>query len=83
MISLGIYVMEAANNYFGGSEKKNFDLDSLIPKLEGLRTLVVYNSPYAVRSLLFYHIIPHFSSKNIFIAVYSDTMYRRLEKTYE
>lgn len=48
-----------------------------------MRTLIVYNSPYAARSLLLYHIIPHFSSKNIFIAVYSDTMYRRLEKTYE
>jgi len=48
-----------------------------------LRTLIIYNSPYAARSLLFYHIIPQFSSKNIFIAVYSDTMYRRLEKTYE
>ncbi len=68
----------------GGGVDIKFDLDDLIPKLESLRTLIVYASPYAERSLLFYHLLPHFSrSKNIFIAVYSDTMYRRLEKTYE
>ncbi|AEA47111.1 hypothetical protein [Archaeoglobus veneficus] len=75
--------MEISNNYFERGENENFDLDSLLPRLEHLRTLIVYNTPYAARSLLFYHILPHFSSKNIFIAVYSDTMYRRLEKTYE
>ena len=65
----------------GGED--NFDLDNLISKLEGLRTLIVYDSPYAARSLLFYHILPHFSFKNIFIAVHSDTMFRRLKKTCE
>jgi len=68
---------------FGGGGEKNFNLNNIISKLEGLGTLIVYDSPYAARSLLFYHILPHFSSKNIFIAVYSDTMYRRLEKTCE
>lgn len=63
-------------------EWENFDLD-VVPRLEGLRVKILYDSPYALRSLLFYHIIPHFSSKNILIAVYSDTMLRRLEKTYE
>ena len=67
----------------GGGKEKNFDLDNLISKLESLKTLIVYDSLYASRSLLFHHILPQFSSKNIFIAVYSDTMYRRLEKTYE
>ncbi len=60
---------------------QNFDIESV--KLEGLRTLIIYDSPYAARSLIFYHILPRFESKNLFIAVFSDTMYRRLEKTYE
>ncbi len=63
-------------------EWESFNLD-VVSKFENLRVKIVYDSPYALRSLLFYHIIPHFSPKNIIIAVYSDTMQRRLEKTYE
>jgi len=61
----------------------DFTIEEVIPKLEGLRTLIVYDSQYIVRGLIFNHIIPHFSSKDISIAVYSDTMMRRLAKTYE
>ena len=61
----------------------DFDLENVIPKLEGLRTLIVYDSQYVVRSLIFHHILPHFSSKNLFITVYSDTMMRRLHRTYK
>jgi hypothetical protein len=63
-------------------EWESFNLD-VVSKFENLRIKILYDSPYALRSLLFYHIIPQFSPKNIFIAVYSDTMQRRLEKTYE
>lgn len=63
--------------------KENFELHSLISKLDGLRTLFVYDSVYAIRTLLFNHIIPHFSSKNVYIAVYTETMYRRLERAYK
>ena len=63
-------------------EWESFSLDE-ISKFENLRIKILYDSPYALRSLLFYHVLPHFSPKNIFIAVYSDTMQRRLEKTYE
>ena len=67
----------------GRGRTESLDLPKLVSSLEYLRTLIVYDSPYVARSLLFYHILPKFSSKNIFIAVYSDTMYRRLVKTYE
>jgi hypothetical protein len=63
--------------------KGNFDLEEIISKLEGLRTRVIYDSPYAMKSLLFCYILPHFSSKNLYIAVYSDTMCRNFEKTYQ
>lgn len=59
-----------------------FDL-SIISKLDGLRIKIFYDSAYALRSLLFFHILPQFSFKNLFIAVFSDTMQRRLGKTYE
>jgi hypothetical protein len=62
---------------------EKFDLQQVVSRLEGLRTKLVYDSHRALRSLLFYHILPAFSSKNLFIAVFSDTMHRRLEKTYE
>ena len=61
---------------------EKFDLKQL-SRLEGLRTKLVYDSHVVMRGLLFYHILPAFSSKNLFIAVFSDTMHRRLEKTYE
>jgi len=61
----------------------DFDLEGVIPKLEGLRTLIVYDSQYVVRSMIFHHILPHFSSKNLFLAVYSDTMMRRIHRTYK
>jgi len=63
-------------------EWESFSLDE-ISEFENLRIKILYDSPYALRSLLFYHVLPHFSPKNLFIAVYSDTMQRRLEKTFE
>ncbi|ADC65606.1 hypothetical protein Ferp_1455 [Ferroglobus placidus DSM 10642] len=60
-----------------------FDLDDVVSKLEGLRTLIVYDSKYVVRSLIFGKIIPRYADKKLFIAVYSDSMMRRLGKTYE
>ncbi len=59
--------------------RKILELESLISKLDGLRTLFVYDSVYAIRSLLFNHLIPHFKYKNVYIAIYTETMYRRLE----
>lgn len=56
----------------------DFAIEDTIPRLESLRTLIVYDSQYVVRALIFGHIVPHFSSKDLFIAVYSDTMMRRL-----
>jgi len=60
-----------------------FELESVVPRLEGLRSLIVYDSQYVVRSLIFYHIVPYFSPKKLFIAVYSDTMMRRIHRTYK
>ncbi|WP_290899428.1 hypothetical protein [Ferroglobus sp.] len=60
-----------------------FDLDDVVSKLEGLRTLIVYDSKYVVRTLIFGKIIPQYADKRLFIAVYSDSMMRRLGKTYE
>jgi len=65
------------------SHDSDFAIEEIIPKLENLRTLIVYDSQYVVRALIFGHIVPQFSSKDLFIAVYSDTMMRRLAKTYE
>jgi len=59
-----------------------FEIENVIPRLEGLRNLIVYDSQYVVRSLIFYHIVPYFSSRKLFIAVYSDTMMRRIYRTY-
>ncbi len=64
----------------GGYE---FELDEVVSKIEGLRTLIVYDSKYIVRSIIFGKILPKFSNKKLFIAVYSDSMMRRLAKTYE
>lgn len=55
----------------------------MIPKLDKLRSLIVYDSQYVMRSLLFRQILPHFSSKRLFIAVYTDSMIRRLHITYQ
>ncbi len=60
-----------------------FDLDDVVSRLEGLRTLIVYDSKYVVRTLIFGKIIPQYADKRLFIAVYSDSMMRRLGKTYE
>ncbi len=60
-----------------------FDLDDVVSRLEGLRTLIVYDSKYVVRTLIFGKIIPQHADKRLFIAVYSDSMMRRLGKTYE
>ena len=51
--------------------------------MEGMRTKLVYDSYPAMKSSLFHHILPAFSSKKLFIAVYSDTIHRRFEMTYE
>ncbi len=61
---------------------ENSSLTSLISCLENLRTLVVYDSIYACNTLFFSHIVPFFSSKNLYIAVYSESMCRRLRKMY-
>jgi len=58
-------------------------LDDLIAKLDGLRTLVVYDSPVGIRNLLFFHIVPKFDNKNIYVAVYSESMCRRMKKSVE
>ena len=57
----------------------------LISKLENLRTLIVYDSPYVLRSILFYDILPYFLDKNkeIYIVIFTDTMERRLAKSYQ
>jgi hypothetical protein len=58
-------------------------IDDLIPKLKGLRTRIVYDS-HTPRDILFYHhVLPCFLDKKIFLAVYSDTISRRLRKRYE
>lgn len=72
-----------SNNAVSYESDLDFNLEAIIPKLEKLRTLIVYDSRYVVRSLIFGHIVPSFSSKDVYIAVYSDTMMRRLGKTYE
>jgi len=60
-------------------------LDELIPNLEGLRTLVVYDSPIGIRNLLFFHVLPYFDrvNKNVYLAVYSESMCRRMRKSVE
>jgi len=57
----------------------------LISKLESLRTLIIYDSPYVLRSMLLYDIIPYFLSKNkeIYIIIFTDAMERRLAKSYQ
>jgi hypothetical protein len=59
------------------------EIEAIIPKLDRLRSLIVYDSQYVMRSLLFRWILPHFSSKKLFIAVYTDSMTRRLHITYQ
>jgi len=77
---------------FGGGKGINSfrDLEErgiidLISKLESLRTLIIYDSPYVLRSMLFYDIIPYFLSKNkeIYLTIFTDTMERRLAKSYQ
>ncbi len=64
-------------------EEDILEFGSLLSKLENRRVRIIYDSLYAVRSLLFYHILPYFSSeKRLFMVVYTDSMYRRLENTY-
>ncbi len=58
-------------------------LEDLISRLDGLRTLLVYDSPVTVWSLLFHHILSHFESKNVYLAIYSESMNRRASKSYE
>ncbi len=58
-------------------------LEELIPKLEGLRTRIVYDFQAARDVLFFHHILPYFSSKRIFFVVYSDIACRKLKKKYE
>ena len=76
----------------GGGERGFFSRDleergtkDLILKLESLRTLIVYDSPYVLRSIVFYDIIPYFLDKNkeIYIIIFTDTMERRLAKSYQ
>ena len=59
------------------------EIEAVIPKLEGLRSLIVYDSQYVMRILLFRRILPQFSSKKLYIAVYTDSMMRRLHITYQ
>jgi len=80
-------------NYVGGGGEECFflrDLEErgikkLISNLENLRTLIVYDSPYVLRSILFYDIIPYFLNKNkeIYIVIFTDTMERRLAISYQ
>ncbi len=58
-------------------------IESVVPKLEGLRTLVVYDSPVTARILILRHILPHYSNKNIYLAIYSESMCRKARKSYE
>ena len=60
-------------------------IKELISKLENLRTLIIYDSPYVLRSILLYDIIPYFLNKNkeIYIVIFTDTMERRLAKSYQ
>lgn len=58
-------------------------IEEVVPKLEGLRTLVVYDSPLTVRILLLRHILPYYSNKNIYLIIYSESMCRRAKKSYE
>ncbi len=63
-------------------DTNTINLDELVSSMVGLRTLIVYDSLYAVRSLLFRHIIPNLAKKwKVRTVVYSDTIYRRLKKT--
>ena len=59
------------------------EVEAIIPKLDKLRSLIVYDSQYVMRSLLFRQILPQFSSKELYIAVYTDSMMRRLHITYQ
>jgi len=58
-------------------------LEDLIPKLEGLRTRIVYDVQVAKDVLFFSHILPYFSSRRIFWIVYSETACRKLKNKYE
>jgi hypothetical protein len=58
-------------------------LNNVISKLDGLRTLIVYDSPLAVRAILLGHILPYYSNKNVYIIIYSESMCRRAKKSYE
>ncbi len=55
----------------------------LIPKFEGRRVRIVYDQTYPAISLAFYHILPEFKDKRLIIAVYSDSMCRKLREHYE
>lgn len=57
--------------------------DELVPKLEGLRTRIVYDFQVARDVLFFHHVLPYFSSKRMFFVVYSDIACRKLKKKYE
>lgn len=58
------------------------ELCEILSKLEHRRTRIIYDSSYAALCLILYHILPHFSSKRLLIAVYSDVLCRRLEEMY-
>ena len=54
------------------------EVEELLEKLDGSRVRVVYDSPYAIRSFIFGHLM----NESCCCVVYSDTMMRRLERTY-
>ena len=55
------------------------EVEELLCKLAGSRVRVVYDSPYAVRSFIFGHLL----DENCCCVVFTDTMMRRLERTYK
>ncbi len=55
----------------------------IIDRFEGRRVRVVYDQTYPAVSLVFYHILPVFSSKRVIVSVYSDTTCRKLKEHYK
>ena len=58
-------------------------IEDIVPKLEGLRTLIVYDSPVTARIIILRHILPYYLNKNIYLIIYSESMCRRARKAYE
>ncbi len=54
-----------------------------IPKFEGRRVRIVYDQTHPAISLAFHHILPEFKNKRLIIAVYSDSMCRKLREHYD